>query len=406
MYGVLTALIVGVYLLVVSGLGSMLSGGQVPLGQAQTVPLQLLATGVVAVVFQPLRDRLQRGVNRLMYGERDEPYAVLTRLGRRLEAAIESSAALPLTVETVAHALKLPYVGIQLISGRSSAIGAEWGERPPSTGHSSLVTLPLIYAGETIGELVAASRAPNEPLTEADRRLLSDLARQIGVTAHAILLAADLERARLRIVATREETRRRLGSDLHDGVGHQLAGLARRLELASHSVEHDPAAARELLMEVSQQLNAAIAQVRGLAHQLHPPELELLGLAGALRERAQTQNSFAIRMDAPDSLPPLPTAVETAAYYIALEALTNVEKHAGAKSCHIHLALVDGDPPVLEMDIADDGRGLSPQTAGGLGLLSMQARAAEVGGMCRIETNPQGGTRVSVRLPCLGIADY
>src|SRR5574341_691156 len=126
------------------------------------------------------------------------------------------------------------------------------------TDYSSLNTFPLIYAGETIGELVAASRAPDEPLAEADRRLLSDLARQIGQAAHAILLTADLERARLRIVATREETRRRLGSDLHDGVGHQLAGLARRLELARHSVEHDPAAARELLMEVSQQLNAAI----------------------------------------------------------------------------------------------------------------------------------------------------
>jgi signal transduction histidine kinase len=187
-------------------------------------------------------------------------------------------------------------------------------------------------------------------------------------------------------------------------VGHQLAGLARKAEMAMHSIERDPQAAHDLLTEVTQQLNAAITQVRDLAHQLHPPELELLGLAGALRERAQMHTGLVIRMDAPDSLPPLPTAIETAAYYIALEALTNVEKHAGARSCHIRMALANGDtalrPPVLELDIADDGHGLSPEKIDGLGLLSMQARAAEVGGVCRIESSPRGGTRVSARLPC------
>ncbi|HLF01639.1 MAG TPA: ATP-binding protein, partial [Anaerolineales bacterium] len=115
---------------------------------------------------------------------------------------------------------------------------------------------------------------------------------------------------------------------------------------------------------------------------------------------AQTQNSFAIRMDAPDSLPPLPTAVETAAYYIALEALTNVEKHSGARSCHIRVALVMDNPPTLELDITDDGRGLPLDATHGLGLLSMQARAAEVGGTCIIESMPHSGARVSVRLPC------
>jgi signal transduction histidine kinase len=163
-----------------------------------------------------------------------------------------------------------------------------------------------MYAGETIGELVAAARAPNEALSPADQRLLSALARQISLTAHANLLAADLEHARLRIVAAREEARRRLGSDLHDGVGHQLAGLARKGEMANHLLDHDPTAARAMLGEVTEQLNATILQVRRLAHQLHPPELELLGLAGALRERAQTHTGLAIRIDAPETLPPPP----------------------------------------------------------------------------------------------------
>jgi len=391
-YGVLTASVVAIYVAMVTGLGALF--------QSQgNLLISLLATGFVAVLFQPMRERVQRAINHFMYGERDEPYDVLTRLGQRLEAAIEPTSALPLTVETVAQALKLPYVAVRLNHNGAVQVAAVYG-----ISQNVLTRLSLIYAGEPIGELVVASRAPNESLTPADQQLLSDLARQIGVAAHATLLAADLEQARLRIVAAREEARRRLGSDLHDGVGHQLAGLARQVETAIHLLDHEPETARESFTEITQQLNAAIAQVRGLAHQLHPPELELLGFIGVLREHAQTHPSLMIHLDAPDSLPPLPTAVETAAYYISLEALTNIEKHAGARSCSIRVALIHGeaafDLSMLELDIIDDGHGLPPALTSGLGLLSMRARAAEVGGVCRVESNPHRGTKVRVRLPC------
>jgi signal transduction histidine kinase len=353
--------------------------------------VSFITIGLVAITFQPLRERLQRAVNRLLYGERDEPYRVLTHLGRRLEAAIEPATALPVTVETIAHALKLPYVAIVLYQSDERQTIAAYGS---ATGE--VARYPLTHAGEAIGELTAASRAPNEPLSPADQQLLRDLARLISVTAHAVLLSADLERARLRIVTAREEARRRLGSDLHDGVGHQLAGLARQVETAVSLLDQNPTTARQMLTAVTEQLNTAISQVRHLAHQLHPPELELLGLAGALRERALTHPTLAIRLDGPEALPPLPPAVETAAYYIALEAVTNVEKHAGGRTCRLRLALV-GD--VLEMEIADDGPGLTAERANGLGLLSMQARAAEVGGSCRLETNAATGTQVIVRLP-------
>jgi signal transduction histidine kinase len=391
-YGVLTACVVGLYAAIVGGLGAVL--------QLQgSLLISLLAAGFIAVLFQPLRERLQRGVNRFMYGERDEPYRVLTRLGQGLESAIKPESALPLTVETVARALKLPYAAITLKRNGTVQTAAAYGNE-----QNDLTCLPLIYAGETIGELVVASRAPNERLTSADQQLLSDLARQIGVAAHAALLAVELEQARLRIVAAREEARRRLGSDLHDGVGHELAGLARQVETAVSLLDQDATVARQMLVGVKQQINIAIGQVRQLAHQLHPPELELLGLVGALRERAFTHPSLVIRLDAPEGLPPLPPAIETAAYYIALEALTNVEKHTIARSCRLRLALTTSDLPlytaVLEMDIVDDGPGLPAERANGLGLLSMQARAAEVGGTCCLESGPAGGTRVIVHLPC------
>ena len=405
-YGVLTASIVGIYALVVGYLSLLFQARGSPI-------IALLATGVVAVLFQPVRGWLQRAVNRLVYGERDDPYVVISRLGQRLEATLAPEAVLTAIVETVKEALKLHYVAVRLKHDDGFRTAAASG-----TAQDDLVRLPLIYAAETIGELVVAPRAPGEALTPADRSLLDDLARQAGVAIHAVRLTADLARSRLRIVTEREEARRRLGSDLHDGLGHRLAGLLRKAETAANLVDRDPATAKAQLGEIRQQTKAAIDAVRGLAHSLHPPELELLGLVGALRERAEgytmaDNDGVRISVEAPDSLPALPAAVEVAAYYIAQEALTNVQRHAQAQCCQLRLALVARtsgddpvlsalDAPVLEVEITDDGRGLTGDgsASGGLGLASMRERATEVGGTCVIERVATGGTRVYARLPC------
>jgi signal transduction histidine kinase len=361
----------------------------------------LIATSLIVIAFQPLRDRLQRGVNRLMYGERDEPYQVLTRLGQRLESALEPASALPLTIETIALALKLPYVAITLRQEDTFKTVAAYGMHQEDS-----VRIPLIYAGQVIGELIAAGRTPGELLTEPDLRLLNDLVRQISSTAETVRLSDDLKRARFRIVEAEEEMRRRLGSDLHDGVGHQLTGLARKAERAATLLEQNSSAARGLLVDIQTQLDQTILQVRQLAHQLYPPELELLGLVGALRERIQANDdpNLSIKADLPESLPHLPTAIESAAYYITLEALTNVARHAGATSCELRMTLANGgsEPcrPGLELVVLDNGRGMAFDGPIGLGLLSMQARAAEVGGVCTIDANPVGGTRITVCLPC------
>jgi signal transduction histidine kinase len=391
-YATLTACVVGIYVLIVAYLGWLFRA-------EGSLALSLVATGLVAVFFATLRTLVQRGVNRLMYGQRDEPYQVLTRLGQRLETAMEPSSALSVTVETVAQALKLPYVAIALQQGDSQQIVAADG-----AARNKLNRFPLTYAGQTIGELLVASRAPGEPLAPADQRLLRDLARQIGVTADTVLLTANLEQARLRLVTERGEARRQLGSDLHDGVGHQLVALTRQLERVMDVAADDPALARDLLTDANRRLVALTGQVRSLAHRLFPPELELLGLAGALRERAQADTGLKLHIDAPETLPSLPAEVEAAAYYITLEAITNVAKHADAQTCHIGIGLQPGPsalrPAVLELTIRDDGHGAPLPAARGLGLHSMQARAAELGGACRFESNPGGGTAILVRIPC------
>jgi signal transduction histidine kinase len=386
-YGGLTLSVAGIYILVVGYLSFLFQ-------TEANLAISLVATGIVAVLFGRLQRWFQHGVNRLMYGQRDEPYQVLTRLGQQLETTLEPSAALLVTVETVAQALKLPYVAIALRQEDNLSTVAVYGAAQNEIG-----CFPLVYTGQIIGELKAASRAPNESFTPADKRLLTDLARQISMAAHTVLLATNLEQARLALVTERGEARRQLGSDLHDSVGHQLVGLTRQVESVLALATADSALARSLT-GINRQLVALTGQVRRLAHQLFPPELELLGLVGALREHAQTHSGLRIQLDVPEELPPLPAELEAAAYYIALEALTNVDKHAGAQVCQIRLRLSSNPSPLLELDIRDDGRGLLLPATRGLGLLSMQARAAEVGGDCRIESNPGGGAAVIVRIPC------
>jgi signal transduction histidine kinase len=411
-YGILTASVIGMYILVVGLLGTFL--------QAQgNIVIELVATGLVAVLFQPLRNALQHGINRLMFGERDDPYRVISRLGQRLEATLAPGEVLPAIVETVARSLKLPSVAIRLKQDDTFTVVACYGQpREP------LLRLPLLYQAETIGELVLAPRTARESFTGSERHLLNELARQAGIAVHTVLLTADLERSRQHIVAAREEARRRLGNDLHDGLGHTLTGLLRTVDTASHLLERDPATAQRLLSEIKQHTKSAIDDTRRLAHSLHPPELELLGLLQALRERVQQYQQpggggLHIHLESPQTLPPLPIAVEAATYYIALEALNNIQRHAQAQHCHLRLGLVASDDTlnllpgvwnasVLELEICDDGRGLPEEAREkgmGLGFASMRERAIELGGTCLIEHVATGGTRVHVRLPCLQATD-
>jgi signal transduction histidine kinase len=386
-YGALSACVVGIYVLAVVALGALF--------QAQgNLPVSLLATALVAVLFQPLRSRLQRGVNRLMYGERDDPYAVISRLGRRLEATLAPEVVLPTLVETIAQALKLPYAAILLNEGEGFRTAATYGS---PLGEPE--TLPLVYQREEIGRLVLSPRAPGETFSDADRSLLEDLARQAEVAVHAVTLTTDLQHSRERLVATREEERRRLRRDLHDSLGAQLAGLNVQAGALRRLIPTDPDAADELVVELRDELHSAIADIRRLAYDLRPPALDDLGLAEALRRLAERYGSEAeqlsVLVEVPQDLPDLPAAVEVAVYRITQEALTNVSRHARARTCVVRLAM-DED---VALEIVDDGIGIPAQRSAGVGLSSMHERASELGGSCVVQSVPNGGTQVLVRLP-------
>jgi len=395
-YGALTVSVVGIYVLVVGYLSVLFrtAGGQ---GQ---LTISVLATGLVALLFQPLRSRLQRGINRLMYGDRDDPYAVLSRLGQRLEATLAPEAVLPTIVETVKESLKLPYTAIALKQDDTFTVAAASG-----TPVDEALRLPLLYQNEMVGQLLLAQRAPGETFSSADRRLLDDLAREAGVAVHAVRLTTNLQRmtedlqhSREHLVNTREEERRRMRRDLHDGLGPTLASLSQLIDTARVLVKRDPDVALTLLGDVKKQIKMTITDIRRLVYALRPPVLDELGLVSAIGEhigRYNQPNGLQVSIHAPDRLPLLPAAVEVAAYHIALEAVTNVARHANAKTCHIRLWLEGG----LCLEITDDGDGMPTDKHAGVGLTSMRERAAELGGEFKIEPGIGHGTRVWARLP-------
>jgi signal transduction histidine kinase len=218
------------------------------------------------------------------------------------------------------------------------------------------------------------------------------------MAVHAVRLTADLQRSREQLVMAREAERRRLRRDLHDGLGQALASQALQLDAVYNLLRHDPVEARMLVTDLKTQTQNIIADIRRLVYELRPPALDELGLVPALREQAEQINQLdglRISLEAPDYLPPLPAAVEVAAYRITLEALTNVVRHAHARQCAIRLALDN----VLRLEIIDDGCGLPAHRRTGIGLTSIRERTTELGGTCIIQPAPAGGTQVLVSLP-------
>jgi signal transduction histidine kinase len=388
-YGLLTVCVVGGYVAVVGLVGATLSTDG-------DLVLSLVVTGVVAVGFQPLRARVQRLVNRLMYGERDDPYSAIAGLGRTLATSLQPDMVLPTIVETLGRTLALQYVGVALADGGVSEDRRAVAEyATPSPG---MFALPLVHQGVEVGELRLAPRQ-GERLRERDHRLIADLTPQVAAAVHAVGLSQELQLARKHIVELREEERRRIRRDLHDGLGPALAGLTFTLEAVRNLTDSDLRRADQLLVSATEQVQTMIADVRRLIYGLRPATLDQLGLAASLRGLAVQESSpgTSVTIDTPSSLPSLPAAVEVAAYWIAQEALTNVKRHARAQTCNLRVLV---EPTVLRLEIADDGDGLS-RGSSGIGLYTMKERAAEIGGICEVGSRAGGGTLVTVALPRL-----
>jgi two-component system NarL family sensor kinase len=393
-YGGLTLGVIATYAVAVAALGGLI-------GPDQAYGVSLLATGISALVALPLRDVLQRTVNRLLYGSRHEPWQAMRRLGQRLEWAAEPDRAFPAIVETVAEALRLPYVALEVADdGGELRTAATTGTRS-----AALTTVPLVSGAETVGRLVLGVRSGERGFHDDELALLADLGRQAGTAVGAIRLRDDLVRSRERLVLAREEERRRLRRDLHDGLGPTLAAIGMRAEASAATLDADPAAARALLEELASEVGVALTDVRRLVEGLRPPAIDEVGLVAAIDQQARRleggPDDTSVRISvagAPSPLPDLPAAVEVAAYRIAIEAVTNAVRHADARTCRVRIAA----GRMLEIEVADDGTGNPAGFVAGTGMESMSARAEELGGALRVEPQAGGGTRVLAWLPLSG----
>jgi signal transduction histidine kinase len=397
-YGGLTASVVGMYIIVVGYFSIGFKMGNNPL-------ISLLATGIIAIAFQPLREQVQRRVNRLIYGQRDEPHTLLARLGEQLEHALTPQTVLPMLVETIASELKLPFAAIALRYADSEMIVATYG-----TPQQECTRFPLTYQSETVGDLLVAPRSPGEAFAAADHRLFTVLAGQASMVAYSLRLTNELQQmtrdllySRAQLVGAREEERRRLRRELHDGVGPTLASLLQRIDATQYLVHEDPDAAIARLKDLKTQVRTTVADIRHLVYALRPPTIDELGLLSAIREHVMqaARKECIVHIEAtPEPLPALPAAVEIAAYRIVLEAFTNVQRHAHATTCDICLNTEDtADGQVLTVTVADNGQGLPPEYHTGVGMLSMRERCSELGGSIQFAPEQHGGLHVHARLP-------
>ena len=370
-YGVLLTAVVAFYVI-------LLLAAQRVVGQTATGGV--LAVAIVAVAVQPAFSVVRRTIERWVYGYRSDPAVALRMLGARLDSAdplhvVEAVSA------SVRDALKVERVWV-------SPPDAEL-PTDPFTVH-----VPLVHREELVGQLVVEV-PPGRRLSAADAALLGDLASQAAVTVRAAQLAEDLQASRSAIVSAREEERKRLRRELHDGVGPSLAAILLKLEAARS--RQDATSRDALLTEIKDETKAAITEVRRAVDELRPPAIDELGLAGAIRQRAAslTTGGLVFEMCLAPNLPPLPAASEVAAFRIASEAITNVARHSGATRCRVELRCDRG----LELTVSDNGRGADRSSPPGVGWTSMVERAAELGGTCTIGARDDGGLVVHATLP-------
>ncbi|MDR7255374.1 signal transduction histidine kinase [Nocardioides sp. BE266] len=357
----------------------------------------MLTGGLLALLLLPVAVAVQRLVRRLVYGDREFPDRVVSDL-RRLDAATAPEDVLREVLELLARRLHLSYAAVDVFAtGSAEPVATSIG-----TSYGTPATVDLAVGGTTLGRLQVEVDVGRDPFGPGDRRLLEDIGTQVGALVQAMTANRELQVSRQRLVAAREEERRRLRRDLHDGLGPSLATLAMRLEAATDLIHEDPGQAADLVARLSDQAREDIGEVRRLVEGLRPPALDQLGLVSALRHRAteHSDGTGPVRVpwtvEAADDLEPLPAAAEVAAYRIVVEAVNNVQRHSGADRCTVVLTRGDGE---LHLAVTDDGSGLAPDRRAGVGLSSMRERAEELGGSFEVLPRPGGGTVVRVRLP-------
>jgi signal transduction histidine kinase len=408
-FGALAGFITLVYVAIVVGIGHAIGSGDKP-----NLGLSILATAVVAIAFQPVRERVQHFANQLIYGHRATPYEVLSRFSDKVADTYATEEVLPKMARTVAEGTGAAHAEVWLRSQGGLRSAAAWPEDlgrvsqrlPMSDGQLPSFdgvdkAIPVRHQGELLGALTV-SKPAGEPLTPAEEKLLSDLAsqaglvlRNVGLTSELLQRLEELRASRQRLVAAQDQERRRLERDLHDGAQQHLVALKTRLALAQRLTERDPDRAEELIANLEEEAGEALDTLRDLARGIYPPVLADEGLIAALRAQA-SKAPFDVDVHG-EHLTRYPQDIEAAVYFCCLEALQNVAKYANADHATITLGQRDGE---ILFSVIDHGAGFDPElTTKGSGTQNMADRVAAMGGTLMVASTPGVGTEVSGTLP-------
>jgi signal transduction histidine kinase len=396
-FGALAAFITGIYVVVVVAIGTQTTDSLIP---------SLVATAIVAALFQPIRRRVTRLANRLVFGKRAEPYEVLARFSDRVGSAYAAGDILPRTARVIAEGTGARHVEIWLRVSDTLQPSASW----PSNGvpgASDPQIQEIRHQDESLGE-IRVWTAPGQPLRPSEEKLLRDLASQTGLVIRNLTLTGELQarvdelsvrtrelqESRMRIVQAHDAERRRLERNIHDGAQQHLVALAVKLRLAGAAAAKDPDRAAAQLEELRDQTDLALTTLLDLASGIYPAELEEQGIGAALATQGRAAG-VPVSVDT-DGVDRLPIEIEAAVYFVCLEAIQNAAKYARAAGVRVHLAR---DDDALSFRVEDDGVGFdSAEMQRGTGVQNMRDRLAAFGGEVAITSTPGVGTTVSGRL--------
>jgi signal transduction histidine kinase len=405
LYGSLAVFITAVYAGLVVGVGTLAGGRDSPL-------LAALAAAVVAVAFQPARQRAGRLANRVVYGRRATPYQVLSDFAQRIGSAYSHEDVLPQMAQTVAAGTGAEQVVVWLrvddqLHPAASSGGSPPAVLPPADGlpvdgqampalAGADMSVPVVHGGELLGA-ISVQMPRGEPLRPAGEQLVTDVASQAGLVLSNASLVEDLRASRQRMVTAQDEARRRLERNIHDGAQQDLVSLAIKLRLAGMTVE-DLAEAKQVFGELQTDAAGALENLRDLARGIYPPLLADLGLAAALNAQAG-KSALPVAVEA-DGIGRFPQDAEAAVYFCCLEALQNTAKYAKASTARIAVQSHSG---TLCFSVSDDGTGYDARhTPMGSGLRNMADRLAALGGRLEVRSAPGQGTTITGHLPVCG----
>jgi signal transduction histidine kinase len=397
-YGLLAAFVTIVYVAVVVGMGALV-------GSRRNLLLSIFATAVIALAFQPIRERARRLANRLVYGKRATPYEAMSEFAERMAGMYSLDAILPRMARIAADGTGAERIEIWVRIGNELRLEAS---SRPEEGRPVLAditdgvpsipgmdrTVPVIHQEEVLGS-IAVAMPRSEPLAPTGEKLLGDLASQAGLVLRNVRLIEELRASRQRLVTAQDEERRRLERNIHDGAQQQLVALSVKMRLLKMLARKDPGKAEELVDQLQADARDALDDLRDLARGIYPPLLADKGLAAALEAQAR-KVPFPVRVE-PNGIGRYPAEAEATAYFCVLEALQNATKYAEASSATVRLSQEDGH---LVFSVADDGRGFDPATTPpGSGLQNMTDRVEALGGRLDVSSMPGAGTTISGSIP-------